>query len=66
MRFKYICTRESNRSNETVYAVNTKSAMKCASFVGRMEMGEIITVKTKSGRKLSQVQYSPEYGYFRA
>ncbi len=57
---KYICTITSNFSNGREYEVDTKSAMKCAGKYGRCEGGEIVTVRTKSGKVLSEVRYMPE------
>lgn len=67
MKREYICTISSNSSNEREYTVKTKSAMKCAESLGRCEGGEVVTVRTKSGRILSRVMWSPEMGgsYYR-
>lgn len=64
---KYICTITSNSSYGREYEVETKSAMKCAEMYGRYEGGEVVTVKTKSGKVLSEVRYTSEDGgkYYR-
>lgn len=58
----YTCIITSNFSLGREYEVSTKSAMKCAEEYGRCEGGEKVTVKTKSGKILSQVIWSPEDG----
>lgn len=67
MTREYICTISSNSSYEREYTVETKSAMKCADKLGRCEGGEVVTVRTKSGRILTRVMWSPEMGgrYYR-
>lgn len=66
MSKEYICESYSNFNYGRTFVVSTKSAMRCAESIGRYEDGEVITVKTKKGRALSQVRYSPEIrGYYR-
>ena len=67
MTREYICEIYSNSSNGREYTVTTKSAMECAHLYGRCEGGEVVTVRTKSGRILSCVQWFPEDGgkYYR-
>ena len=64
---KYIITITSNCSNGREYETDSKSAMKAAEQYGRYEGGEIIQVKNKSGKVLSEVRYSSENGggYYR-
>ena len=59
---KYIITIASNSTHERIYTTDSRSAMKAAEQYGRCEGGETVTVWTKSGKALSQVQWSPEDG----
>lgn len=66
MSREYICTAYSNYNYGRTFVVNTKSAMRCAESVGRHEDGEVISVRNRKGKMLSQVRYSPEIkGYYR-
>lgn len=67
MTREYICEIYSNSSNGREYTVTTKSAIKCAQLYGRCEGGEVVTVRTKSGRVVSRAAWTPENGgrYYR-
>lgn len=58
----YICTVESNSTLPREYEVETKSAMRCAKMYGRCEGDETVTVRTKSGRIVSCVRWTPQDG----
>ena len=44
------------------YETDSRSAMRAAERYGRCEGGERVTVWTRGGRAISQVQWSPEDG----
>ena len=51
----YLCYINSNNTEERIYTVTTRSAMKAAQKYGRCEGGEQITIRTHSGQTLSKV-----------
>lgn len=51
----YLCYINSNNTEERIYTVTTRSAMKAAQKYGRCECGESISVRTHSGQTLSKV-----------
>ena len=59
---KYIITIASTASHEREYPTDSRSAMRAAERYGRCEGGETITVRTKSGKVISQVVWTPEDG----
>ena len=63
----YRCWIWSNNSAYRFYDVSTRSAYKAAHMNGRCEGGEIVQVRTKSGKVLSEVRWTPEGGgkYYR-
>lgn len=59
----YKCVIWSNNSCEREYTVKTRSAMRAAMEFGRGDGGEIVQIETiTTGRVLSRVQWTPEYG----
>lgn len=59
----YKCIIHSNSSISREYTVTSKSAAKAAAEHGRCEWGEVVTVvRIRSGKVISRVMYSPEYG----
>lgn len=56
------CIIYSNSSLGREYDVETKSAMKCAELYGRYEGGEVVEVRSNSGKLLSKVMFTPENG----
>lgn len=59
---KYIVTIASTASHERTYTTDSRSAMNAAKQYGRCEGGEIVTVRTKSGKEISRVVWTPEDG----
>lgn len=64
---KYKCIIWSNSSNGREYVVNTRSAYKAAQKYGRCEGGEVVQIRTASGKVISEVRYTTEEGgkYYR-
>ena len=59
----YKCVIWSNNSCEREYTLKTRSAMRAAMEFGRCEGGEAVQIETMTtGRVLSRVQWTPEYG----
>ena len=63
----YKCIIWSNSSNGREYDVDTKSAYKAAQEYGRCEGGEVVQIRTRSGRVISEARWTPEDGgkYYR-
>jgi len=63
----YKCIIWSNSSNGREYNVNTKSAYKAAQTLGRCEGGEVVQIRTTSGKVISEARWTPEDGgkYYR-
>lgn len=63
----YKCYVWSNSSHEREYDVHTSSAYKAALELGRCEGGEIVEIRTASGKVISRAAYTPEDGgkYYR-
>ena len=58
---KYVCV-----IGDRKYDVDTRSAMKCADKYAAHSIDQVVTVKTKGGRKISMVRWSPEaHEYYR-
>ena len=66
--YKYKCVVWSDSSYGREYNVNTRSALKAAQQYGRCEGGEVVQIRTQSGRVISEARWTPEGGgkYFRA
>ena len=59
----YKCVIWSNSSYNREYTVKTRSAMRAAMEFGRCDGGEVVQIETMTtGRVLSRVQWTPEYG----
>ncbi len=58
----YKCTIKSNSSYPREYTMESKSAMKAAELWGRAEGGEVITVTTMGGKRISRVMWVPDNG----
>lgn len=63
----YKCIIWSNSSHEREYDVQTRSAYKAAQELGRCEGGEVVEIRSRSGRVLSRAKWTPEDGgkYYR-
>ena len=63
----YKCIIWSNSSSVREYDVNTKSAYKAAQEYGRCEGGEVVQIRTVSGKVISEVRWISEFGskYYR-
>ncbi len=63
----YKCIIWSNSSNGREYDVDTKSAYKAAQKLGRCEGGEVVQIRTASGKVISEARWTPEDGgkYYR-
>ena len=51
---RYIATVYSNSTHEREYEFNSRSAINAANLYGRCESGEVVTVRTLSGREISR------------
>lgn len=58
----YIATVYSNSTHEREYEFNSRSAINAANLYGRCESGEVVTVRTMSGREISRAIWTPENG----
>ena len=56
----YMCHVVSTNSNERIYPVSNRSAMKAAKQYGRCEADETISIRTYSGHVLSCVKWDPQ------
>lgn len=63
----YKCIIWSNGSSGREYDVDTKSAYKAAQHYGRCEGGEVVQIRTTSGKAISEARWTPEDGgkYYR-
>ena len=63
----YKCIIWSNSSKGREYDVNTKSAYKAAQKLGRCEGGEVVQIRTRSDKIISEARWTPEDGgkYYR-
>ena len=59
---RYIATVYSNSTHEREYEFNSRSAINAANLYGRCESGEVVTVRTLSGREISRAVWTPESG----
>lgn len=59
---RYIATVYSNSTHEREYEFNSRSAINAANLYGRCESGEVVTVRTMSGREISRAIWTPENG----
>ena len=59
---RYIATVYSNSTHEREYEFNSRSAINAANLYGRCESGEVVTVRTLSGREISRAVWTPENG----
>ena len=64
---KYKCTIWSNNSREREYDVDTVSAIKAAQMYGRCEDGEVVQIRTASGKLINEARWTPKNGgkYYR-
>ena len=63
----YKCVIWSNSSTGREYEVHTRSALKAAQMYGRCEGGEVVQIRTRSGKVISEARWTPEDGgkYYR-
>lgn len=61
----YKCFVWSNSSYGRSYDVHTSSAYKAAQELGRCEFGEIVEIRTASGKVISRAAYSGGGKYYR-
>ena len=63
----YKCIIWSNSSHGREYDVDTVSAIKAAQMYGRCELGEVVQIRTASGRIINEARWTPENGgrYYR-
>ena len=63
----YKCIVWSNNSHTREYDANTKSAIKAAQMYGRCESGEVVQIRTASGKLINEARWTPENGgrYYR-
>ena len=59
---RYIATISSNSSHEREYTTDSRSALNAANLYGRCESGEVVTVRTMSGKEISRAVWTPENG----